>query len=149
MNHLVNKVKLKYCHIKANFLWLLYLWFLKLKGSYLVMTDLCADVIVDNDVLKYHFSVELNFGGTCPPLKVCSLTFTIVSPFSLFTNMIPDCKPIAIEARRRWYEDYKFIQRETETFVWKDTNLICVKHIKLVLSEFTLNLFPLAITPLA
>lgn len=40
-------------------------------------------------------SVELNFSRThCS--KFFSLSFAEVSPVSVFTNMTPDCKPIAV-----------------------------------------------------
>ena len=36
----------------------------------LVLKNLCADVIIGQDILKQHDSLNLKFGGSKPPLSI-------------------------------------------------------------------------------
>ena len=57
--------------------------------------------------------MEIPFGGPLPPLTVCRLTVIKNIPYpSLFTNLTPDCRPIAIKSRRHSIPDTKFILSE-------------------------------------
>ena len=48
-----------------------------------------------------------------PPLTVCRLTAIKNIPYSsLFTNLTPDCRPIAVRSRRHSISDTKFVQSE-------------------------------------
>ncbi|KAG8171472.1 hypothetical protein JTE90_008886 [Oedothorax gibbosus] len=80
----------------------------------LVMNDLCADFLVGHDLLKKHSSLEIDFDGDKPPLKICSLTIVQISPVSLFTNLTPDYRPITTRSRRQTQEDRQFICAETK-----------------------------------
>ena len=75
-----------------------------------VMANLCCDVILGHSFLCEHSSVEIPFGGPLPHLTVCRLTTIINIPYpSLFTNLTPDCRPIAVKSRRQSIPDTKFI----------------------------------------
>lgn len=78
----------------------------------LVVNDLCADVIIGHDILNNHSSLELQLGGNKEPLKICSLLEASVPPATLFTNLSPNIKPIAIRSRRHSEEDQAFISNE-------------------------------------
>ena len=78
-----------------------------------VMANLCCDVILGHCFLCEHSSVEIPFRGPLPPLTVCRLTAIKNIPYpSLFTNLTPDCRPIAVKSRRHSIPDTKFIQSE-------------------------------------
>ena len=78
-----------------------------------VMANLCCDVIFGHSFLCEHSSVEIPFGGPLPPLTVSRLTAIKNIPYpSLFTNLTPDCRPIAVKSRRHSIPDTKFIQSE-------------------------------------
>jgi predicted aspartyl protease len=66
----------------------------------LVMKNLCAEFLIGHDILKNHSSVEIEFSGDEPPLKICSLAVAEVPPVSLFSNLSPDCKPLITKSRR-------------------------------------------------
>ena len=69
---------------------------------------------MDQDFLKQYKSVEITFGGSEPTLHVCALKAMNVPPPSLFQNLTPDCKPVAIKSRRYTADDSKFIETETK-----------------------------------
>ena len=78
-----------------------------------MMANLCCDVILGHSFLCEDPSVEIPFGGLLPPLTVCRLTAIKNIPYpSLFTNLTPDCRPIAVKSRRQSIPDTKFIQSE-------------------------------------
>ena len=77
-----------------------------------VFPDLCCDVLLGQDFQKLHESITLNYGGTLPPLIVCSLSPINVEPPSLFANLKPDCSPIVGKSRRYSLPDQKFISAE-------------------------------------
>lgn len=78
----------------------------------LIVSNLCADIIIGYDILKDHSKMEVNFGGTRQPLKICCVMAAEIPPVSLFSNLSPDSKPIAIKSRRHSKEDEEFIERE-------------------------------------
>lgn len=45
-----------------------------------VLLDLFSDVILGHEFLQHHSSVEIPFGGSKPPLKLCSLAAVKVPP---------------------------------------------------------------------
>lgn len=77
-----------------------------------VMKNLCADVIIGHDILRNHSSLEMTFGGNSAPLKICGLAQAGIEPIQLFTNLTPNCKPIAIKSRQFSPEDSEFIKSE-------------------------------------
>ena len=77
-----------------------------------VIQDLCCDVILGHNFLKQHSVVEIPFGGSMPPLKICGHTGAAVPPPSLFSNLTEDCKPVAVRSRHHSVADKKFISSE-------------------------------------
>lgn len=80
----------------------------------LVMKNLCADFLIGHDILKNHSSVEIDFCGGKPPLKICSLATAEIPPVSLFINLSPDCRPIVTKSRRLTEEDKLYIVQEID-----------------------------------
>lgn len=76
------------------------------------LEDLCADVIIGHDILSDHSSVEIEFGGTAKPLKICNVIEAAVPPVSLFSNLSSNIKPIAIRSRKYSEADKQFIRDE-------------------------------------
>ncbi|CAH0722676.1 unnamed protein product, partial [Brenthis ino] len=78
----------------------------------LVVDNLCADVIVGHDLLKHHSSIHFNLGGPGEPLEICNVLRASVPPASVFTNLSPNIRPIAVRSRRYSKEDEDFIKEE-------------------------------------
>ncbi|CAH0715199.1 unnamed protein product, partial [Brenthis ino] len=78
----------------------------------LVVDNLCADVIVGHDLLKHHSSIYFNLGGPGEPLEICNVLRASVPPASVFTNLSPNIRPIAVRSRRYSKEDEDFIKEE-------------------------------------
>ena len=82
-----------------------------------VRKDLCSDIILGHNFQKPHKSLTIDMGGTKPDLIIsntspCALsTATIIS---LFTNLLPECKPIATKSRRFSCDDEDFIRGEID-----------------------------------
>ncbi|CAK1590069.1 unnamed protein product [Parnassius mnemosyne] len=77
----------------------------------LIVNNLCADVILGHDLLKSHKTLEFNFEGSRDSLKICVMEAS-VPPVSLFTNLSPNIKPIAIKSRCYTKIDEEFIRGE-------------------------------------
>ena len=78
-----------------------------------VLKNLCARVLLGHDILSKYDRLEINFGGPCPPLKICSLATINVQPPPLFQNLDSGIKPIADKSRYYSQEDRSFIDKET------------------------------------
>ena len=71
-----------------------------------VLKDLCSDIILGHDFKKEHERVTIEFGGSKPELiipnsaPVCAVSAATIDEPSLFSNLLPDCKPIASKSRR-------------------------------------------------
>ena len=74
-----------------------------------VMPGLCSDLILGLDFQSQHDSVTINYGGTKPPLSICSFTLLNIEPPSPFTSLTSDRHPIATKSRRYCKEDLIFI----------------------------------------
>ena len=79
-----------------------------------ILDNPCEEVILGQDFMRKHTSVEFDFGGDKPPLHICGMTTVDVKPPSLFSNLTPDCTPIAVKSRRYTSSDAKFIESETQ-----------------------------------
>ena len=96
-----------------------------------VMPKLCSDIILGQDFQKRHKKVIIDYGGSLPDLYVgskkhespstvsdsvsvpsCNLAASSLGPVSLFENLRPDCRPIAVKSRRYNHIDKKFIDQE-------------------------------------
>lgn len=54
----------------------------------LVLNSLCAPVLLCHDFLGQHSSLQVVFGGSRPPLRISSVTPTLVNPPKLFKQLI-------------------------------------------------------------
>ena len=91
------------------------------KGNrFLVMPDLCYDVIIGQDFMNQHESIEILFGGSKPRLTVCGLAKSLLPAPNLFSNLSPDCRPIATQSRRFSDSDRKFIDQEIRRLLSED-----------------------------
>ena len=79
-----------------------------------ILDNLCEEVILGQDFMRKHKSIEFDFGGDEPPHHICGTTAMDVKPPSLFSNLTPYCKPIAVKSRRYTSSDAKFIESETQ-----------------------------------
>ncbi|XP_031339629.1 uncharacterized protein LOC116168104 [Photinus pyralis] len=78
----------------------------------LIVDNLCADVIVGHDLLKEHSKIEFELGGPHEPLRICNVMQSSVPPASIFTNLSPNIRPIAVRSRRYSIQDEEFIKQE-------------------------------------
>ncbi|KAL0840676.1 hypothetical protein ABMA28_015872 [Loxostege sticticalis] len=85
--------------------------------NFLIVKNLCADIIIGHDVLGNHASLEFSFGGPKEPLHVCNVAEASVPAVPLFANVSPECKPIAVKSRKHSDEDSKFIKQEIENLL--------------------------------
>ena len=84
-----------------------------------VLKDLCSDIILGHNFQKLHKSLTIDMGGTKPDLIIsntshCALSTATIDNISLFTNLLPECKPITTESRRFSFDDEDFIQGEID-----------------------------------
>ena len=79
-----------------------------------VMKNLCTDVILGHDILNQYSALEIKFGGSKPPLKLCVLNEANIEPVNLFPHLSPDCKPVAIKSRKYSSDDQLFIENEVK-----------------------------------
>jgi hypothetical protein len=77
-----------------------------------ILPDLCAPVILGQDFMLKHSSVEFHMKGSYPKLSICSVAAMKVPPPSLFSNLSPDCRPIRTSSRRLPALDRQFVQQE-------------------------------------
>ena len=85
-----------------------------------IMNDLCLDMLLGLDFQKKHESLTLKLGGDKPPLIICGLSTLNVSPPSLFSNLMPNCKPVASKSRRYNKDDRQFIENEIQRMLKED-----------------------------
>ena len=82
--------------------------------SFLVLPNLCSDVLLGQDFMDMHDCVSFHFGGPLPGLSICGVTATTLQPTSLFANLTPDCKPVKTPSRRYSAADQEFIKSEMD-----------------------------------
>ena len=85
-----------------------------------VLPGLCADLILGLDFQSQHESVIFQYGGSKPPLSVCSFSKLNVEPPEPFANLTSDCHPIATKSRRYSQEDTEFIDKEVTRLLEED-----------------------------
>ena len=85
-----------------------------------VMDNLCTELIIGQDILNQHDSLKMYFGGKKPVLTVCGLANLNDTISSLFSNIDPACKPIAVKSRRYNHLDKKFIDAEVQRLLMDD-----------------------------
>ena len=64
------------------------------------------------------------FGGELPPMSICSLATSTMSPPTLFANLSDDCHPIATRSRRFSNSDKNFIDSEIQRLPDKEESLL-------------------------
>ena len=79
-----------------------------------VLKGLCADILIGHDLLNEHSSLLIQFGGSKPPLRICGVSMAEIDPPSLFSDLTPDCRPVADRSRSYSKEDQIFIQAEID-----------------------------------
>ena len=79
-----------------------------------VISDLCEDVILGQDFMNLHKEVVIYFGGNRPTLSICGLAVATVQAPTLFSNLLPNCKPIATRSRNFSKQDRHFISQEID-----------------------------------
>ena len=87
-----------------------------------VLPGFCCNIIPGQDFMNHHSSVSFTFGGLRKSLVIssstaCSVPSTSVNSSSLFSNLIPNCKPIVTKSRRFENEDKHFIQSEIHSML--------------------------------
>lgn len=84
-----------------------------------VLENLCCDIILGQDFMKKHESIQISFGGERRSVNVkdsnavCGLTASTVDSPELFGNLSTDCRPIATKSRKYSAADRDFIDKET------------------------------------
>jgi len=84
------------------------------------LDKLCTDVIIGQDILRQHESLNLVFGGNRATLTICGLTTVLVKPPALFANLKSDCKPVAIKSCRYSKADRVFVEIEIQRLLKED-----------------------------
>lgn len=79
---------------------------------FLVLPDLCSDIILGQDFMRLHKEVVFTYSGTRPSLKVCGVAKATIAPPRLFAGVPSNCTPIATKSRRYSSDDQKFIESE-------------------------------------
>ena len=84
-----------------------------------IFKDLCSDVILGLDFQSKHSRIIVELNGESPELVVsykpnCALTAALTDKASLFSNLAPNCKPIAAKSRRFNVDDRHFIQTSVD-----------------------------------
>ena len=82
------------------------------REKFLLLPNLCCDVILGQKFLSRHNSVEIPFGGQEPTLTVSALAVAAVNPPVLFGNLDARIVPIATKSRRYCKPDQEFITSE-------------------------------------
>ena len=75
--------------------------------------------LLGHNFQKLHNYLTIDMGGTKPDLIIsntspCALSTATIDNISLFTNLLPECKPIATKSRRFSFDDKDFIQGEID-----------------------------------
>lgn len=82
-----------------------------------VIPQLCAKVILGQDFMEMHKSVEFDLKGPKPKLTICGVTTMSIDPPSLFPNLTDDCKPVSTPTRRFCKADELFIKEEVKSLL--------------------------------
>ena len=85
-----------------------------------VLDKLFTNVIIGQDILRQHESLDLAFGGNRATLTICGLTTVLVKPPALFANLKTDSKPVAIKSRRYSKADRDFVEIEIQRLLKED-----------------------------
>ena len=94
------------------------------KVNFLVLENLCCNLIIGHDILKSYDTLVIKFGGPKPSLRVDNITDSafacklsavkMVDSPPLFEYISPDVMPIACKSRRFSIPDKQFIDLEIQ-----------------------------------
>ena len=91
-----------------------------------ILKNLCSDVILSQDFLHQHQKITFKYGRPLPELTVdnnihqfCTLNTAEIEEPSLFPNILPRHKPIAVKSRHFDKEDQSFINKEIQKLLSK------------------------------
>jgi len=86
-----------------------------------VMRNLCCDVLLGQDFQRQHQRVVFTYDGTRPelvisslPPETCAVTAATVECPSLFHDLTPNCRPVAVLSRQYNVHDSAFIESEVK-----------------------------------
>lgn len=85
-----------------------------------VLKNLCSDVLLGSDFQSQHQRVIFEYNGQKPDFIVentidcCAVSACSVEPVQLFSNLIPNCRPIATKSRRYDDNELEFIRKEVK-----------------------------------
>ena len=82
-----------------------------------VLPDLCTDLILGQDFMRLHESIQFETSGPRPALTVCGVAGMHLEPPSLFANLTPDCKPISTPTRHHSQPERAFIRDEVQNLL--------------------------------
>ena len=68
--------------------------------KFIILDDLCADIILGQSFMEKHSANMLPFGGDLPPLNICSVAVSNVKPPTLFSYLTKDCNPRATKSHK-------------------------------------------------
>ena len=86
-----------------------------------ILKDLLTDVVLGQDFLEQHKSINIQFGGTKPALHLGALEpIKTSTPVKLFEHLKENCTPIATKERRYSTHDKKFISAEIRRLLSED-----------------------------
>ena len=85
-----------------------------------VLKDLCTDVIIGQDFMKQHSSVEFLFGGEKDKLTIAQLKCMNVECPRIFRLLNGEPLPIATKGRQHSKKESKFIKEEIDRLLKDD-----------------------------
>uniref|UniRef100_A0A2C9LBJ4 CCHC-type domain-containing protein n=1 Tax=Biomphalaria glabrata TaxID=6526 RepID=A0A2C9LBJ4_BIOGL len=82
-----------------------------------LLDNLCSAVILGLDFISLHQNLFIPFDGQKPSLCLSTLQPSKVEAPSLFSNLSPNCTPVATRSRRYSVPDRKFIEKEIQQLI--------------------------------
>ena len=68
-------------------------------------------------IFNLHRKIVIEYGGKEPPMTFCAHLKSIrTEPPTPFSNLTPDCKPVAIKSRKYTKEDQTFIIKKLRNY---------------------------------
>ena len=80
--------------------------------KFTILDGLCTDIILGQTFMKKHRAIMLSFGRDLPPLNICSLAVSNVTPPTLFSYLSKDCHFITTKRHKYSHDDKNFKDRE-------------------------------------
>ena len=90
--------------------------------KFLILPNLCSEVILGHDFLGLHSKIEIPLDGKKSPLSLCSVAAANIDPPTLFGELKEGWKPIATRSRRHNKPDGDFIEKEINSLLKEGTS---------------------------